>query len=1650
MERRVGEQGRSLDINGSGTLSARQREEQAERMAVVEPVRPGPRRGRKRKIALVTAGVLLVLVGAAPTLVGKLGRGVVESKLSGALGSGVRIEKLGLSWWGDQRVRSLRIVDGSLREVADVDVRLERSLLGLALNWKDLGTIVVSGEVTIDEREGALGGLIAVDKSEASESDKPVKLPGGLNVRLRADGLDVTHRDEDGKEFQAQSVSGSVRLGVGSELAVDLAGSVSYEGWTGRVQITTDVAGLTDSTGLVTFDRINATGSVVLAGDGSPIDRYLAEGFESGAYTSELTFAATPERGIVSAVFDSPELAAALPISFSRSELGYRVELSSAGTFRAGGSAVGALLPELSGIVGEAVELESGQMATLDAAPGVSARLNEFGITLPTGGRAPDLSTLVVRGRVETGGLTGSLDGEAWVIEPTSLDVTTRGVKRGVSVQAVTTARLSERPAGVFVLNAEASEIYSASGALPGSQKFLETLLAGMRGGVEINDVEGALIDSLAGAWLRGAGVSVAQDFGARVDAEVAFEGGVERALRVFVGSDNVRGSAGFLLDGSVIRSDGAGVRFEADSVAPLVSRQLRMPGVTLTEGGRAELWVRDVVLDLDRLRADGAVDLRALRGQAEIRLDPMSGVLEIAGEAHTVSTSASAVTVDLLDVGAGAGIAGAMTLQVDGELAGDASVSLRATELVDAQGRLMPGIPRIEGEVTVRNAMTRLAQPALGSAGLVLAEDIGPRLDVLARASVDAEGTVSVRLDTNAAQMTGFAEFEIEDRSLRSVGQGVNVEIRNVGRVVRRSLPETMTTDDGGGMTLKSNDLQLALGELGVDWAQTKLSADLGLLGLRISNQKSERYQADRLDLKLAFDGAAGTGTVELSGLLSQSGEPVAAGGKIVASGLVTSGVLSPDAARLDGRIDLGGLPVALATQVADPTMSSGRVLAAELLGRLLDVTLVADGEAGTLRLDLKSDRLTGEFAASLAAGDLTVQRGSLKSVIGPEVIEQIRLRAGQAAGKAEPVGAQFVEPAQVELTLGGFELLRGWSLSAEGKPEVKLVASGMVEGLPIRRGQEVIRSGAIGLEPLTVEGQVPVAALLGGASEVLSFALAAEVVTREGAVATLTGGMDVGFESGRPGGVLRTDLKLSEMDAGLVDDVALLDGLFAGVFGAKLGADLSIQGEVASGSVDRLDGQLTLSSPRLRTEGPIKLAVTEDRVTVAEPALVRWDVAPEIATKYGFAQPVGAERVRVEGDSALSVRVDRLSISRGDGPVRPGVFDVSARVEASKLRLFVPHESSGEAEGIAHEYAPLYFSVEGDSNGLVLEGRAQPTEADREAITFGAQVSSFAGEGGRILFNQARVDGELVVKDAPTAMIDGLLAQDGLMLEVFGPSSTIDLLANGLQAESGSLTMDLKTTRASGRLVSRMFEGRLIAIEPAKLVVHEVRPELGNYLGEAIPVVGRVTKGPEDGPATLTVKTLEVPLFRHSELSRLQDLEIEAEIDLGTARFQTSSIFSKVMKAAQQRTEGGIGRKMSPISLTINSGVLTYPRTKIPIGEFTIESAGTIRLTDGYIDVVTYVPMVALTEEALGSLKTGLTSLLGRQIPIFESVTQVPWRTKGMPGKQKTLADVELLLQNVGDTLNPLNLINQGLGSLQGLVIDKPKPKAEKKEGE
>jgi hypothetical protein len=1619
----------------SSMLTERQREEQAERVAIFEAGGKRKRRGRKRRSLGVAAVLLLVLAFFLPQLVGVFGKGVVESKASAALGVDVRIDRLGLSWFGSQRVTGLRVVDSKLREAADVDVRASKSLVGLLANWKSFGTVEVSGKVLLDQTEGPLAEILG-SESEPAQSEQSGGIPMDLSGSILFNGLDVRYRSDD-VEIAAEEIAGSLDIKGANGIGITLnSPRVVRDGVASEVGLVAALDDYVDSSGEFDLKKAILDGELSIASDRAPLGLVVSDAVSIGRSELSVQIEGAFERGTARLTHRTPDSEIELPIAYRLGEDSYAVEVAGAGTARIGASVVAAYMPELSAYVGQEFVLESGRVVELSQLPGVTVQFDELSAVVPTSG-AIDPGSVVARLAIETGELRGRLDGERWVVEPMAVEIGTRGVRRGVSVQAVTTAQLGGRPAGVFVLNAEADDLFeSEPDALSSLDEIVERLFDGLQGGFEINDVETALIESVVGPMLASSGVVLSEDLGETVAAEVSFSGGTQQIARVWITSENLRVGSGFVIDEGVIRSDGSGVRAEAESMASFVSRMADVPGLTLTGGGGGELWVRDLAIDLSRLTAGEGVDWRSVKGFVELRLEPMVGEIVDQGESKAFETSASAVSVDLLDVQTGASVAAGMSIRVADEPAGELNISLRARDLIDGSGALIAGVPTVEGEVSLRGALSRLAQPYVDVYGLALEQDLGPVVEVVAQASVDAAGVVSVDATLSADRLTGSAQLEIQDRVLRGVEEGLSLEVRRVGDLIARWLPDGITPMQGGGVRVGSDDFVLALGEGRIDWSRSQVSGSVGVLGVSVSDAEGRHYEIERLDGEVSL-GSAENGSLIFNSVIQQRGEPVPAAGHFTLVGLVDGDRLALDKLRLDGQMDIGGFPISAAADAVDMGARDLRSLTAELVGRLMDVSIAADAASGELVVTVTGDRLVGNARASFVGGELRMLGGRFESVIGPEVIEQVRIRSAQASGMTEPTGARFIRPASVELEVGGFGVLDGWAFAPSGSPVVKLVASGHVEGALFERNGELIECGLIGISPMVIEGLVPVGSILGGETAQTSLAVTCEIVSDEIAVALVTGGLDVGFAAGVLDGQVGADLKLSSLDCGQIDEVAHLDGYVAGVAGAKLDAEFSVNGVMAAGEVLQLAGELSVESPRLRTRTPIKVAVDSESVWLSEPVVVDWQIEQGIATHRLLAQPVGAERIYSVDPIDTELRIEELRLSRTEGFFAPGVFGIEAALLAPVVSVRVPSESD-DPEGKLHTYSALTLRVSGDTTLVSFDGGAMPDDGRADPLVFDLDVQNFADEQGRFSREGFSTSVDVTSKDSPAALFDALLSQGGMLAEVVGPTVSFEIHGSDLQAESGQLRIDLVGTRATGYLVGRMFEGRFIATEPAVLTVREVRPELGQYLSRAVPVIGTISKTAEDGPAILTFNTLEVPLLRDSELSRLKGLSIEAIADIGTARFETSSAFSDVMKATGQRSEGGLGHKINPIPLTINSGNLTYPRSKIPIGEFTIETEGHFRLTDGYINIVTFVPMAALSEEALGSLKTGVTSAIGRQFPGVEAATMVPWRTKGLPEDRTTSPDVELLLQNIGDVFNPLNLLEQGLGTLGGLQID------------
>ncbi len=136
-------------------------------------------------------------------------------------------------------------------------------------------------------------------------------------------------------------------------------------------------------------------------------------------------------------------------------------------------------------------------------------------------------------------------------------------------------------------------------------------------------------------------------------------------------------------------------------------------------------------------------------------------------------------------------------------------------------------------------------------------------------------------------------------------------------------------------------------------------------------------------------------------------------------------------------------------------------------------------------------------------------------------------------------------------------------------------------------------------------------------------------------------------------------------------------------------------------------------------------------------------------------------------------------------------------------------------------------------------------------------------------------------------------------------------------------------------------------------------------------------------------------------------------------------------MLKLVNARGVGVIGRQLEPLKVHVKQGVATYDSWTIPLGEFRVRSEGVVDLVRSSMDVVTYVPIEALSEKALSSLKAG--TFAGKALPgVADALREVPFRTKGALGGARTSIDFEMVAKNAVKNIDAEKLIQDGLDKL------------------
>ena len=106
------------------------------------------------------------------------------------------------------------------------------------------------------------------------------------------------------------------------------------------------------------------------------------------------------------------------------------------------------------------------------------------------------------------------------------------------------------------------------------------------------------------------------------------------------------------------------------------------------------------------------------------------------------------------------------------------------------------------------------------------------------------------------------------------------------------------------------------------------------------------------------------------------------------------------------------------------------------------------------------------------------------------------------------------------------------------------------------------------------------------------------------------------------------------------------------------------------------------------------------------------------------------------------------------------------------------------------------------------------------------------------------------------------------------------------------------------------------------------------------------------------------------------------------------------------------------------------------VPLGQVEVQTMGTVDLVRREIDVLTYVPVSAVSDETVGIFKGGaansINKVLGQAAPVLDGGAMLPFRTRGPMDNPRTAPDLELFAKDFLKNVDTKGLIEQGLDRL------------------
>lgn len=1052
-------------------------------------------------------------------------------------------------------------------------------------------------------------------------------------------------------------------------------------------------------------------------------------------------------------------------------------------------------------------------------------------------------------------------------------------------------------------------------------------------------------------------------------------------------------------------------------------------------------------------LPAQGPVRVDRLEVDATARISPTSGILRTAADARSAIDLQE--TTIILAGSAGEGLhlraQGAATL--DGQDAGTLLADIHAQRLMDADGTFVFDPAALRGEATLRGVSTVLLQPFADDARLDLGEAVGPDIsaslafapagETAAEGAPDLAGQSRAQIRVVAQRASAEGELLISQQRIRSGAGPLAISWQSPGPALLALLPEDapLRITSSGPLRAEVRNLDIPLaGEVMADRiaaASGELSAALRDLQARRPGDETP-IVLSRGDLAVTLEAQQpARATLEADLARAEHGFSVAAQAAIAS----LAGLLDPEtpiARGLSGELTLTDVPTALALELGLLDAPEGEqappydAILAQGVGPTVSIALTAapeeDGRATAISARAEARLVTLEAAGRMDPQALAIESATARGTLTPALAALLVERyAPEAAGDLRLQG-----PTSYALAVDPFGLpLQEPRIPARVRAQFRANPLTLRQADP--QGDDAPAwGGVVTLADLRAELAYTAAESPGEGGRGALRVVATTRALDEGEQLLGELRSDLQMALGADPAGLRGRVEALDTDTTLFDRLAGNPGLVSGALGGNVNVELAFQ---TQGQTQL--AQVNVAAPRLRTAEPVSLAISPQQIELGA-LRATWRVDPAWATRLALDD--GAIGLRFIEPMNLVLEADRTVIPRAAAAGgREESLEIELAARADRLSL----ESD---EGTQEHYDRVRLALSADPATLesIRFGAAAQQSIEGadpvQALQLTGELEDFRDEWGEFDFSNATLTLRSEIRRAPVALIDGLLDQKGLLVDLIGPRAEAVLVADHLSRRSGILRARMQSDRAWVNIEGHVRDNVFVLNAPAAGALPQIRisqftPDLTARISSVVPLVGRIEKRSEDDPATIRLDNLEIPL--DGDYTRLNG---RLRVALGSARFEASPLFSGVLKIAQQRQANVVARGIDPVDLAIDSGVVSYPRFQIPLGDFTIQTRGEVSIPERRLDVVTYVPFGALTDEAASMVKlnTGrIVGAIGGVVPSIERLTYVPIRTRGSIDDPSINVDVEAFVRETfTETLRPDRIIEQGVKDIMGAL--------------